>query len=109
MKGLKYNQATPTFHQWRDNKQVTQYKRLKSWPKTRVATDIRLHLLILKVLDEKIYINYSAGYPAKNDRISDKKKLTGYPGKKLPGYPAAGYSANSVSGATLHKTWALIF
>ena len=22
MKGLKYNQATPTFHQWRDNKQV---------------------------------------------------------------------------------------
>jgi len=23
LKGLKYNQATPTFHQWRDNKQVT--------------------------------------------------------------------------------------
>ena len=22
LKGLKYNQATPTFHQWRDNKQV---------------------------------------------------------------------------------------
>lgn len=22
MKGLKYNQATPTFHQWRDNRQV---------------------------------------------------------------------------------------
>lgn len=21
-KGLKYNQATPTFHQWRDNRQV---------------------------------------------------------------------------------------
>lgn len=22
VRGLKYNQATPTFHQWRDNKQV---------------------------------------------------------------------------------------
>lgn len=22
LKGLKYNQATPTFHQWRDNRQV---------------------------------------------------------------------------------------
>ena len=22
LKGLKYNQATPTFHQWRDNKRV---------------------------------------------------------------------------------------
>ena len=24
LKGLKYNQATPTFHQWRDNKQVSE-------------------------------------------------------------------------------------
>jgi enabled len=22
LKGMKYNQATPTFHQWRDNRQV---------------------------------------------------------------------------------------
>ena len=22
LRGLKYNQATPTFHQWRDNRQV---------------------------------------------------------------------------------------
>ena len=40
--------------------------------------------MILKVLEEKFYINYSAGYSI------------GYPAKKL-----AGYLANSVSGATL--------
>jgi hypothetical protein len=57
LKGLKYNQATATFHQWRDNKQVYGLN-FSSKDDADSFAHAMLHALDVSTVVEQVYLCY---------------------------------------------------
>ncbi|MGH0169355.1 UNVERIFIED_CONTAM: hypothetical protein FKN15_056653 [Acipenser sinensis] len=124
VKGLKYNQATPTFHQWRDARQVYGLNFASKEEATTFSNAMLFALNVLSTQDGGLKYNqatptfhqwrdarqvYGLNFASKEEATTFSNAmlfalnvLSTQDGEKMPGQPAQGVRARGIISTTIN-------